>query len=57
MLIRSASVWHLITVADWVGGVLAEMMRSVIFARGQLEWLDGDLPVDGESHRDTLRQD
>jgi hypothetical protein len=33
----------LITVADWVGGVLAEMMRSVIFARGQLEWSDGEL--------------
>lgn len=44
-----ASVWPLIRVADWVGGVLAEMMRSVIFARGQLEWTDGELPEDSES--------
>jgi hypothetical protein len=35
-------------VAEWVGGVLAGMMRSVISAHGQLEWLDGDLSLDGE---------
>ena len=44
----AASVWPLIAVADWVGGVLAEMMRSVISARGQLEWTDGVLSTDSE---------
>jgi len=38
----------LITVADWVGGVLAEMMRYVVFAKGQLEWSNGELPEDSE---------
>jgi hypothetical protein len=44
----AASIWPLIAVADWIGGVLAEMMRAVITARGHLEWNGGDLPVDGE---------
>jgi len=27
---------------------LAEMMRSVVFAKGQLEWSNGELPEDSE---------
>lgn len=48
-LTYSASVWPLITIAEWVGGILAEMLRSVISTRGQLEWSDGDLLLHCES--------
>lgn len=45
----SESVWSLITVADWVSGVLAAMMREIILERGRYEWCDPDEPEGGES--------
>lgn len=45
----SESVWSLISVADWVSGVLAAMMREIILERGRYEWCDPDDPDGGES--------